>query len=335
MAEVSDEARATSAELKKRQITGGDWYKMDQKPEDVKEGKKFDLDLHSARTQTPLPGQRDADLDATALPSARHMVKDEYSDYVKLAKQGGHQGLLKIDGSASDQNGDRPRSRISDTDSEYVKMAKIGGHANLLKTEGVPAAESPRKNQIKETDSAYIKLAKKGGHTALLSSEVTQAENGMRKNKIKETDSEYIKLAKAGGHSNLLASESTTPKEGSSLPKRKVSGNGKADKIDRNGETSQQVKPTRKAPEVVNDNKPVSTASPRKFKSKSNDWFQHDEKRVLEPITTGKGKGIRKDANNNNGSVILPTTDSQVPKTGKRLFQVQTDRNPPPFALHY
>ena len=41
------------------------------------------------------------------------------------------------------------------------------------------------------------------------------------------------------------------------------------------------------APEVVNDNKPVSTASPRKFKSKSNDWFQHDEKRVPEPITTG------------------------------------------------
>ena len=42
-------------------------------------------------------------------------------------------GLLKIDGSASDQNGDnRPRSRISDTDSEYVKMAKIGGHASEL-----------------------------------------------------------------------------------------------------------------------------------------------------------------------------------------------------------
>ena len=42
-------------------------------------------------------------------------------------------GLLKIDGSAADQNGDnRPRSRISDTDSEYVKMAKIGGHASEL-----------------------------------------------------------------------------------------------------------------------------------------------------------------------------------------------------------
>ena len=65
---------------------------MDQKPESIKEGKKFDLELHSARTQTPLPGQRDGDIDASALPSARHAVKDEYSDYVKLAKQGGHQG---------------------------------------------------------------------------------------------------------------------------------------------------------------------------------------------------------------------------------------------------
>ena len=40
-------------------------------------------------------------------------------------------GLLKIDGSGGEQNGElRPRSRINDTDSEYVKMAKIGGHAS-------------------------------------------------------------------------------------------------------------------------------------------------------------------------------------------------------------
>ena len=40
-------------------------------------------------------------------------------------------GLLKIDGGASEQNEEaRPRSRINDTDSEYVKMAKIGGHAS-------------------------------------------------------------------------------------------------------------------------------------------------------------------------------------------------------------
>ena len=64
---------------------------MDAKP-DIKETKKFDLDMHSARTQTPLPGQRDSDLDMNSLPSARHAVKDEYSDYVKLAKSGGHQG---------------------------------------------------------------------------------------------------------------------------------------------------------------------------------------------------------------------------------------------------
>ena len=64
---------------------------MDQQPE-MKEAKKFDLEMHSARTTTPLPGQRDSDLDSSTLPSARHAVKDEYSDYVKLAKSGGHQG---------------------------------------------------------------------------------------------------------------------------------------------------------------------------------------------------------------------------------------------------
>ena len=68
-----------------------DWYRMDQKPE-VKEVKKFDIDAHSARTKTPLPGLRDSDLNQEALPSARHAVKEEYSDYVKLAKSGGHQG---------------------------------------------------------------------------------------------------------------------------------------------------------------------------------------------------------------------------------------------------
>ena len=68
-----------------------DWFKMDQKPE-TKEAKKFDLESHSARTKTPLPGQRDSDLNTSSLPSARHAVKDEYSDYVKLAKSGGHQG---------------------------------------------------------------------------------------------------------------------------------------------------------------------------------------------------------------------------------------------------
>ena len=40
-------------------------------------------------------------------------------------------GLLKIDGGGSEQNGEvRPRSRINDTDSEYVRMAKTGGHAS-------------------------------------------------------------------------------------------------------------------------------------------------------------------------------------------------------------
>lgn len=68
---------------------------MDQKPE-AKEQKKFDLSSHSARTKTPLPGQRDSDLDTSTLPSARHAVKDEYSDYVKLAKSGGHQGKLSV-----------------------------------------------------------------------------------------------------------------------------------------------------------------------------------------------------------------------------------------------
>ena len=40
-------------------------------------------------------------------------------------------GLLKIDGAGNEQSGElRPRSRINDTDSEYVKMAKTGGHAS-------------------------------------------------------------------------------------------------------------------------------------------------------------------------------------------------------------
>ena len=40
-------------------------------------------------------------------------------------------GLLKIDGNGSEQNEEaRPRSRVNDTDSEYVRMAKTGGHAS-------------------------------------------------------------------------------------------------------------------------------------------------------------------------------------------------------------
>ncbi|XP_065051551.1 uncharacterized protein LOC135681159 isoform X3 [Rhopilema esculentum] len=323
---MNEEARATSAELKKRQNSGGDWYRMDQKPE-VKEVKKFDIDAHSARTKTPLPGLRDSDLNQEALPSARHAVKEEYSDYVKLAKSGGHQGLLKIDGAAKEQNGDvRPRSRINDTDSAYVKMAKIGGHANLLKTNGAPVVESPRKNQIKETDSEYIKLAKKGGHSGLLKSDGKEAENAVRKNKIKDSDSEYVRLAKAGGHSNLLASESTTPKAESSLPRRRTSNEGSDYvKLAKKGGDADLLKMVEKKPATPN----------QKYKSASSDWFQHNDKRTPEPITTGKGKGARKDTNNNSNSVILPSAEPQTQKSGKRLYQVQTDRAPAPFALHY
>ena len=40
-------------------------------------------------------------------------------------------GLLKIDGNGSEQNEEaRPRSRVNDTDSDYVRMAKTGGHAS-------------------------------------------------------------------------------------------------------------------------------------------------------------------------------------------------------------
>eukprot|EP00795_Rhopilema_esculentum_P013713 gene13713-4633_t len=486
---------------------------MDQKPE-VKEVKKFDIDAHSARTKTPLPGLRDSDLNQEALPSARHAVKEEYSDYVKLAKSGGHQepifmynaelwnitttlekkiagfqhrilrwmlgvkwqekkknteidkiagmtswvdkikekrrrwtghmlrlddetpvkkalrearrpgrahrgrkkyiwitqtmtkdfkdmkldgwneaeravqdrvprktvelvvphlgylkrrvefliivmsansgsfahlGLLKIDGAAKEQNGDvRPRSRINDTDSAYVKMAKIGGHANLLKMDGVaeevptqkklikehdstyvkiaksgghsdllktngaPVVESPRKNQIKETDSEYIKLAKKGGHSGLLKSDGKEAENAVRKNKIKDSDSEYVRLAKAGGHSNLLASESTTPKAESSLPRRRTSNEGSDYvKLAKKGGDADLLKMVEKKPATPN----------QKYKSASSDWFQHNDKRTPEPITTGKGKGARKDTNNNSNSVILPSAEPQTQKSGKRLYQ--------------
>ncbi len=63
-----------------------------QKSEEPIETPRFDPEVFAARTTTPLPGSRDTDLDTAALPSARHAMKDEYSDYVKLAKQGGHQG---------------------------------------------------------------------------------------------------------------------------------------------------------------------------------------------------------------------------------------------------
>lgn len=325
-----DETRAQSSELKKRQISGGDWYKMDQQPE-MKEAKKFDLEMHSARTTTPLPGQRDSDLDSSTLPSARHAVKDEYSDYVKLAKSGGHQGLLKIDGNGSEQNEEaRPRSRVNDTDSDYVRMAKTGGHANLLKTDGVQVVDSPKKNQIKETDSDYIKLAKKGGHSGLLTTEVAQVNNSMKKTKIKESDSDYIKLAKSGGHTGLLASESSEPKPESALPRRRTPSSNDSEyvKLAKRGGDSNLLK-------MVNDAPPPkpSATSPRS-KANSSDWFQHNEKRMPEPITTGKGRGVRKDTNNNSKSAILPAGEAEIHKSGKRLFQVQSDRAPP-FALHF
>ena len=70
-----------------------DWYKTDatatEKP--VVNSHKYDAGpIHAA----PLPGSRDSDLDVSTLTSGRHAMKNEYSEYVKLAKQGGHQGML-------------------------------------------------------------------------------------------------------------------------------------------------------------------------------------------------------------------------------------------------
>eukprot|EP00794_Sanderia_malayensis_P017397 gene17397-19140_t len=339
----------------------------DKKPEEPAnhaDSSNFHLDLSNLRTTTPLPGLRDSDVDSTAMPSARHAMKDEYSSYVRLAKQGGHQDLLKIEGVTNgDHNGEKKnkinendsdyvkiaktgghagllkmdggakdkatvqKPVIKEHDSEYVKMAKTGGHADLIKTEGVVVADAPKKQYIKDTDSEYVKLAKTGGHQGLLQSDVPPVDTSVSKFKVKDSDSEYIKLAKTGGHANLLANESSQPRPQTANSRRNmISENDTAYvKLAKKGGDSNLLK--------MDEAKPPSKKV--SYKNNSSDWFQHDEKRAPDAITTGKGRGVRKEANNNMpGNSILPGSQEQVGKTGKRLFQPAGTRDAP-FALHY
>lgn len=355
---MSEELRATTAELKKRQMGGGDWYKTDatatEKP--VVNSHKYDAGpIHAA----PLPGSRDSDLDVSTLTSGRHAMKNEYSEYVKLAKQGGHQDLLtgenaepeaiaKVKFSETDseyvkmaktgghagllemngQTDNAPvKQFIKDYDSEYIRMAKTGGHADLLKSDGVPAVDPGRKNLIKDTDSEYVRLAKTGGHQGLLNSDAQPVDDSCgTKYKIKDSDSAYVKLAKTGGYANLLGCGSS--KAELVTPRRNVVTEDDTAyvKLAKRGGDANLLKMEAAKP---------STAQAVKYKSNSSDWFLHDSKRATEIQTTGKGRGTSRNESNNNSNVILPSkSQDQASKQGKRFFQPTNDRDPP-FALHY
>ncbi|XP_032241137.1 uncharacterized protein C7orf57 isoform X1 [Nematostella vectensis] len=167
--------------------------------------------------------------------------------------------ILSQDPSDSPPVPDTPRSRIRDNDTDFVKIAKGGGHKDLLAiTDHKPTAtpkqykknggdwyttennnndlpQTPR-SKVKQSDTAFLKTAKEGGHKDLLAIEehkptprpVKVKKNGgdwyqheslnssprpvqTPRSRAKQTDTGYIKTAKDGGHKDLLAIKEHKP----------------------------------------------------------------------------------------------------------------------------
>ncbi|XP_031551137.1 uncharacterized protein LOC116288480 isoform X2 [Actinia tenebrosa] len=151
-----------------------------------------------------------------ASDTPRSRIRSDDTDFVKLAKEGGHKDLLsprpaepspspkkaevkKADWYYQDKvnNNDlpqKPKSKVKETDTEFLKAAKQGGHKDLLAIkEHKPTAEA-------------VKYDKKGGdwytHDAV--NGVDGQPPATPRSRAKQGDSEFLKLAKEGGHKDLL-----------------------------------------------------------------------------------------------------------------------------------
>jgi len=94
--------------------------------------------------------------------------RDYGSDYSKLAMQGGHRGLLQMNGDEEVEDELATSRRGCDSMSEYNRVAKQGGRRGLLSMESDEQQEPCRKGKGDGSMSEYNRIAKQGGHKDLL-----------------------------------------------------------------------------------------------------------------------------------------------------------------------
>lgn len=125
--------------------------------------------------------------------------RDYGSDYAKLAMQGGHKDLLRMEDDSSDTS---RKQKGCDNISEYNKMAQNGGHRDLLRMDGENDLDSGRKQKGCDNVSEYTKIALQGGHKDLL---VIEENKPQHKVQYKQSGGDWFK------HSNS-ESPKHTPK---------------------------------------------------------------------------------------------------------------------------
>lgn len=101
-------------------------------------------------------------------PTSRQSSREDYSDYSRLALQGGHKGLINgIENDCEIMDTSRKHKKCENV-SEYNKLALQGGHKGLLRMDSDEQPSPVRKSKGDGELSEYSRLAKQGGHKDLL-----------------------------------------------------------------------------------------------------------------------------------------------------------------------
>jgi len=125
--------------------------------------------------------------------------RDYGSDYAKLAMQGGHKDLLRMEDDSIDTS---RKQKGCDNISVYNKMAQGGGHKDLLRMDGENDLDTGRKQKGCDNISEYTKIALQGGHKDLLVIEENKPTNRVQYKQsggdwFKHADSDSPKLTKS------------------------------------------------------------------------------------------------------------------------------------------
>ncbi|XP_020893147.1 uncharacterized protein C7orf57 isoform X2 [Exaiptasia diaphana] len=184
----------------------GEWFESAESPSNDTVETPRVSNISCLSTEEPVPD------------TPRSKIRSEDTDFVKLAKTGGHKDLLaptpenkppspRKSSKSKKDNADwyyqdrvnnneppqTPRSKVKDSDTEFLKTAKEGGHKDLLMIK-----------EHKPTDSP-VQYNKKGGdwYTHDGTNGVDSVPSTPR-SKVKASDTEFLKTAKEGGHKALL-----------------------------------------------------------------------------------------------------------------------------------
>jgi len=244
-------------------------------------------------------------MDVAPAPVQKTKGCNDVSNYSKMALEGGHRDLLKLNGIKTTP----PTTKKPNDEnfSEYAKISQQGGHKDILRTDKPAEPEANRKQKACDTEnlSSYNKLAKTGGHKDLLKMNGRQ-DIDARKAKGCNEASDYSKMAMQGGRKDLLVIEENKPAVASNKKDYQRTG---GDWFEHNNNNNTNKNNNNATAKTNTSARPTSAA--------------------------GKRSTVSGSAHRNQSNGILPGGLEQSSKVGKKRFEPTQNRSEAPFATNW